>query len=247
MGGACGERGRRGTARVLRSQGPRSVLPLPLIVSPRMAAGAACCLVPLASDEGERRWREALARRAAAAHVRAAWRKQRTRTTCGPASLAVCLRALGDAEATEERVLATGDAAGAVEEAAVLRTGVTLAQAAALAQASGLVVHGHTHADSFVRVQDAADAFRAELAIEGRAVCLNYHMGVLGQSPNLRGHLSPLGGLHESTASALVLDVWLEETEPVWAPLEALVASMQEVDDASGKPRGWLVLGMADQ
>lgn len=203
-------------------------------------ARAASSLVPLASAEGERRWGEAAAGRAAAAHVRAAWQRQRTRTTCGPCSVAVCARALGLLDVTEADVLRRGVAAGVVREADVLKTGVTLAEAASIAEAAGLaarVVYAPT-------TEEAVEAFCRELARgEGCAIALNYHMTALGQgSGTLRGHVSPLGAYHQQSRSALVMDVWLEETEPVWAPVEQLMESMRGVDDASGLQRGYAVL-----
>lgn len=76
-----------------------------------------------------------------------------------------------------------------------------------------------------------------------KAVILNYDMDTLGQH-GWSGHLSPIGGYHALTDSFLIADTW-PETEPVWAPCEAVWRAACGVDGISARPRGLLVLEMA--
>lgn len=193
--------------------------------------------------QGERRWREALARGTACAGTRAAWRHQQTRTTCGPCSVSIAASASG-ARVDEAAVLRAGVLAGVIDETTVLTSGVTLAQVTALAEAvTGL--RPRDGAPRHVGPGLGVGCVRTELLNALRAdtpVLLNYHMTTLGQGDGgLRGHVSPLGGLHEPTDSALVLDCW-PDTEPVWAPIVALTDAMRGLDGASGLSRGYAVL-----
>ena len=61
-------------------------------------------------------------------------------------------------------------------------------------------------------------------------------------SPAGGGHFSPVGGYHEPSDSALVLDVARFKYPPYWVPLPALWEASLAVDDVTGLARGWFIL-----
>jgi glutathione gamma-glutamylcysteinyltransferase len=93
------------------------------------------------------------------------------------------------------------------------------------------------------RVERASiDELRADLrAARGSAsvVVASYSRRLLGQTGE--GHFSPIGGYHEASDLALLLDVARFKYPPHWVPLMRLHAAMQAVDPESGDRRGWIV------
>lgn len=124
----------------------------------------------------------------------------------------------------------------------VKREGITFGQLACLARCNGAVV-------------DARDAGRSSLAelrhavttastsAGGPHVVAAYSRAALGQTGD--GHYSPIGGYHAGSDRALVLDVARFKYPPHWVPLPTLWEAMLPKDAATGKPRGYLVLGRA--
>jgi glutathione gamma-glutamylcysteinyltransferase len=121
----------------------------------------------------------------------------------------------------------------------VRRYGLTLDEVACLARcsAAGVTVR---HA----RPEDA-DLFRAHLheaatRSDGAVLVANYSRRAVGQTGD--GHFSPIGGFHAGTDQVLVLDTARFKYPPHWMPVDLLFEAMREIDPATAKPRGWLLL-----
>lgn len=117
--------------------------------------------------------------------------------------------------------------------------GVTLDELACLARCNG--------ADARVFRPDAHDLQELRAAIRAAsrssvdpALIVGYDRGALGQTG--AGHFSPIGGYHEASDHALVLDVARFKYPPHWVPVAALHAATLPVDAATGRPRGWIAL-----
>lgn len=61
------------------------------------------------------------------------------------------------------------------------------------------------------------------------------------------GHFSPIGGYHAPSDSALVLDVARFKYPPYWVPLEQLWKASLQVDEETGRSRGWFELRAAEE
>jgi glutathione gamma-glutamylcysteinyltransferase len=85
---------------------------------------------------------------------------------------------------------------------------------------------------------------RADLEAATRShehvMIVSYARGKLGQTG--AGHHSPVGGYHRGRDLALILDVARFKYPPHWVDLPTLFSAMQEVDPATTRSRGWLVL-----
>ena len=117
--------------------------------------------------------------------------------------------------------------------------GITLDELACLARCNGAA------ATLSRATADNVTAFRATLRAAARAsadpvLIVSYDRSVLGQTGV--GHFSPIGGYHEASDHALVLDVARFKYPPHWVSVTALHAAMQALDPATGRPRGWVEL-----
>ena len=91
----------------------------------------------------------------------------------------------------------------------------------------------------------AVDHFRERVAAASRSssgpvIIVNYDRAVLGQTGS--GHYSPLGGYHEPSDRALVLDVARFKYPPHWVDVDTLWRAMLPIDESTGQSRGWIEL-----
>ena len=117
--------------------------------------------------------------------------------------------------------------------------GLTLDELACLARCNGAGTTV-TRADP-----DNLEEFRAALRVAARSpadpvLIVSYDRRALGQTGE--GHFSPIGGLHESSDHALVLDVARFKYPPHWVPVGALHLAMQAKDRVTDRARGWISL-----
>src|SRR4051812_2902661 len=121
----------------------------------------------------------------------------------------------------------------------VQEKGLTLDEVACLARCNGA-------AATTVRPGSAgAAALReailgATTAPRGPVLIASYSRAALGQTGG--GHFSPIAGYHGGRDLALILDVARFKYPPHWVPVEDLWRSMTDLDPATGRPRGWLLL-----
>lgn len=199
-------------------------------------------LVPFASDEGRRLFREALA----TGHMEGwfalseQFHTQADPAFCGLGSLVVALNALaidpgrlwkGPWRWFSEELL---DCCAPLER--VREKGISLDELACLAQCNG--------AEATV-ARGSLDDLRADVSLAARSprepvVVASYTRKGLGQTGD--GHFSPIGGYHPARDLALLLDVARFKYPPHWVPLAKLHEAMQPADSESGRPRGWVVL-----
>jgi len=162
--------------------------------------------------------------------------QQRGPTMCGPASVAMAMRALTPAVNTqEEDVLGWQNA---VPRTKILKCGATLPEIESLVRS--LDLRGtRVHADPAPSDGSLESGLlRALRRAPSALVLVNYHMTIAGQPP-FGGHFSPLGAFHAPTRRFLVLDCW-PDTAPCWIDSDALITAMRAVDSESGLSRGWL-------
>lgn len=199
--------------------------------------------IAFASSEGRRVFAEALAAGGLDAYFPLAeqFHTQADPAFCGLGSLVVALNALG----VDPGRLWKGpwrwfaedllDCCVPLEE--VRKRGLDLDELACLARCNG--------ADVELRRADANGIaeFRALIGAphsSPHVVVAAYDRRGLGQTG--AGHFSPIAGYHAGRDLALVLDVARFKYPPHWVAVERLWESMQSVDGATGKPRGYMVL-----
>ena len=173
---------------------------------------------------------------------------------CGVQSLALLLAAFecGKAVASREdikrkyqglAIFSFPETRQVITEDAIPTRGVTLEDMGRLLRGHGhrtKVYFGqHSSVDEFRRV--ALETLRHEDSSSG--IIVNYQRFLLGQSPRRTryGHHSPLGAYHEATDRFLVLDTNIVEPT-MWLKAQDLFEAMQDLDDATGKSRGFVVM-----
>jgi glutathione gamma-glutamylcysteinyltransferase len=117
--------------------------------------------------------------------------------------------------------------------------GLTLDEVACLARCSGAGVRLYrppvTDIDEFrEHVRAASSDATAPVLI------VNYSRRAVGQTGD--GHFSPVGGYHVASDRLLVLDPARFKYPPHWLPLESLFEAMRDLDSATLRSRGWLML-----
>lgn len=151
-------------------------------------------------------------------------------SVCGPASVANILRSLGDANASQSKVIEGSGVCGT----GYCIPGLTLDELAEVAQKK-------TSKKVTVVRDITLDELRAHLKRSNdpsRRYLVNFHRGLLfGKGV---GHHSPIAGYLEAEDLVLILDVngafgpWLVSSE-------RLFRAMDSVDSSNGKKRGLLV------
>lgn len=214
---------------------PSSKLPLP------------DSLVALDSAEGAKRLEGCAARKSFLSLV-SYFETQENLAYCGPASAVCVLNASGIARPVSsahgkyrlftQSNFFTPAVEKVIPASTVRRIGMTLRQLGDTLSAHGVKVQT-IHA-----TESRLDDFRREavdLLKSGEGfVLVNYLRRSIGQQSG--GHISPIGAYHASSDSFLVLDVSKYKYPPVWVPSKDLWRAMREVDSASGKSRGYILL-----
>ena len=78
-----------------------------------------------------------------------------------------------------------------------------------------------------------------------RLIGANYHLATTYGDDWDIGHFSPIGAYDAAQDRVLLLDVWKQDYEPSWLPLERLLAGMAIPSARTGALRGYLVLKRA--
>ncbi|XP_038056874.1 glutathione gamma-glutamylcysteinyltransferase-like [Patiria miniata] len=126
----------------------------------------------------------------------------------------------------------------------IQKTGTTLVDVGQL-----LVSHKH-QATMYFGQESSVDEFRC-LAVEAlrhedssAGVILNFQRYLLGQigKASKYGHHSPLCAYHKATDRFLMLDTNVGKPK-LWLKTEDLFHAMQDVDVATGKSRGFVIMG----
>jgi glutathione gamma-glutamylcysteinyltransferase len=205
-------------------------------------------VIPFSSPEGRRLFREALAAGTLEGYFPLAeqFHTQAEPAFCGLGTLVIVLNALaidpgrlwrGPWRWYSEELL---DCCRPLE--VVRREGLTLEDLACLARCNG--ASAELRRPPAASIEDLRrDLAQAAAAPEGRHLVLGYDRAVLGQTGG--GHYSPLGGYHAGRDLALLLDVARFKYPPHWVPVPLLSEAMQPADPATGRPRGYVVLGRA--
>jgi hypothetical protein len=142
-----------------------------------------------------------------------AFRPQKYRSFCGPATIETVLRAYGEVGADQARIFPSVSS-----KLDTFYSGMSLAELAALAQSVGLKTE-ITYADALT-----LDSFRARLqanlARAGDFVVVNYDRRVLKQSG--AGHISSVAAYDRSRDAFLVLDEAAYRYPFTWVPTSLL-------------------------
>lgn len=193
-------------------------------------------LVAIDSPEGQ----EIAARATATADLAAlkrAWESQELGSWCGVASGTIAVNALGG-HVTQDDLLAT-DADGVKGFWGVTFGGMTLSELAAILRAHGFAAATHHAEDTDL------EGFRSllvdSLMRSSDVAIVNYHRtGVNQEGP---GHLSPVGAYDELSDRFLILDTASYKYPWVWVNAETLYRAANTPDPASGRSRGYLLVG----
>lgn len=214
-------------------------------------------LVPFASAEGRRLFREALAAGTMEGYFPLAeqFHTQAEPAFCGLGTLVIVLNAL----AIDPGRLWRGPWRWYSEELldccrpldVVRREGITLDDFACLARCNGARAQvwrpaaagfaGPEHAT----LEEFRDALRRVCSTtEGPHLVAAYDRAGLEQTGS--GHYSPVAGWHEERDLALLLDVARFKYPPHWVPVPMLFSAMHALDPATGRSRGYLLLERSD-
>ncbi|GAA6010614.1 hypothetical protein JCM11491_002994 [Sporobolomyces phaffii] len=124
----------------------------------------------------------------------------------------------------------------------IAEVGLTLSEFACLARCNGLratVVSPGPPGNDLARFR--RDLKRASTG--GATMALSYSRRALGQTGT--GHFSPIGAYSERDDHVLVLDVARFKYPSYWIPVQLAYESMRPIDDATGQPRGYVMLDVA--
>jgi hypothetical protein len=147
------------------------------------------------------------------APLTSAFRPQKYRSFCGPATIETVLRAYGHSQVNQARVFPSFSS-----KVDTFYTGMSLAELAQLAQSAGLRTE-IAYADSL-----DLETFRARLKTNlehpGDFVVVNYDRRVLKQAG--AGHISPIAAYDESRDAFLVLDEASYRYPFTWVPASLL-------------------------
>lgn len=157
---------------------------------------------------------------------------------CGVASGVTVLKAFG--RQTSQSEFFTPEASAVRSRWQVTFGGMTLDELAGLLGAHGIETKA-THGDAL-----SLDAFRTiverNLGAAGDFLLVNYQRQNLDQEGS--GHISPVAAYNASADQVLVLDTASFKYPYTWVPVELLYDALQDVDPASGRPRGILELSL---
>lgn len=128
-------------------------------------------------------------------------------------------------------------------EERIQRIGIHLEEFNRMAQCQGLSSKMYRPSaaatvDDFRRDVVEILTYQANDDTDNGVVVASFSRQALGQTGD--GHFSPIAAYHED--KVLVLDVARFKYQPYWVSVEALYHSMQYLDEATQKPRGWFVL-----
>jgi len=193
-------------------------------------------LVADGSPEGERLLATSSATADLAA-LRRAFTAQRYGSYCGAASAVTVLNAEG--ASLDQRTVFTPEARAARSGLETFFGGMSLPELGGILAAHGKEVHVRHAAES--SLEDFRRESRENLARPGDYVIVNYLRPAVEQEGS--GHLSPLAAYDGATDRFLVLDVAAHKYPPVWIEAARLFSAMDTVDRASGKSRGYLLVG----
>jgi hypothetical protein len=147
------------------------------------------------------------------AALTSAFRPQKYRSFCGPATIETVLRAYGHSQANQASVFPSFSS-----KVDTFYTGMSLAELAQLAQATGLRTE-ITYADA-LDLETFRARLKANLEQPGDFVVVNYDRRVLNQAG--AGHISPIAAYDESRDAFLVLDEAAYRYPFTWIPAPLL-------------------------
>ncbi|MFW6342968.1 MAG: phytochelatin synthase family protein [Halothiobacillaceae bacterium] len=178
---------------------------------------------------------------------------ERELTFCGVATAAMTLNALDVKPPPSPEIhpfsvfdqynLFTAEALAVKSVGEIQRSGLTLAEVAAILRSHGVKV-AVRHAGEAPLEQFRREA-RAALAGDGSIVTVNFARAGLGMEGP--GHHSPLAAYDAESDRFLMMDVARYEWPPSWVRAEDLYNAMNTRDDDAGKTRGWLVVRKGGQ
>jgi hypothetical protein len=203
-------------------------------------------LIALGGEEGHALLAEADAR-ASLVPLMMHFTTQRSPVSCGPATMAMLLNALGLPRPPVARVpgrrmfdqdnVFSPEVEAVVTRRHVERKGMSLRQFGGALGAHAIDVDvRHAEHSTLEAFREAAVACPGRT---GRFVIANYERSILGQERC--GHISPLGAYHAASDRFLVLDVARYRYPPVWVRASELFAAMntRPVD----MTRGYVLVG----
>jgi hypothetical protein len=147
------------------------------------------------------------------AALASAFRPQKYRSFCGPATIETVLRAYGHSQASQANVFPSFSS-----KVDTFYTGMSLAELAQLAQSAGLQTQ-IAYADS-LDLENFRARLKSNLGQPGDFVVVNYDRRVLNQAG--AGHISPIAAYDQSRDAFLVLDEAAYRYPFTWIPASLL-------------------------
>jgi hypothetical protein len=169
------------------------------------------------------------------------YERQEKLTFCSVASSCIAMNALLGYDAHDQDKFFSKPTIAAIRaQSDVEVSGMTLAQlGSVLLEYRVSVVMRHAEDET---LEDFRNYAVANLRRPKDFMIVNYRREVLGQ--NRGGHFSPLAAWHEASDRFLVLDTADYKYPPMWVPAGMLFAAMADVDQSSGRSRGYLAISL---
>ncbi|ORY48887.1 Phytochelatin-domain-containing protein [Rhizoclosmatium globosum] len=130
----------------------------------------------------------------------------------------------------------------------VRQSGITFDQFSSLASSNGLNVSGkriQSSSHTLTTKQEFINDLRRVCSGSGEQMVVSFCRKMLGQTGD--GHFSPVGCFHEETGMVLVLDVARFKYPSYFVHVDVLYEAMKPADKATGKSRGYFVLGKKEE
>jgi hypothetical protein len=168
--------------------------------------------------------------------------RQEKLTFCSVASSCIAMNALLGYDALDQDKFFNKPTIAAIrKQSDVEVNGMTLAQlGSVLLEYRVAVVMRHVEDETLEEFRKYAIT---NLRRPNDFIVVNYRREVLGQ--NRGGHFSPLAAWHEASDRFLVLDTADYKYPAMWVPAAMLFAAMADVDQSSGRSRGYLAVSLS--
>ncbi|VDM99473.1 unnamed protein product [Thelazia callipaeda] len=122
----------------------------------------------------------------------------------------------------------------------IKKSGITLLQFTCLAECNKLCTTLKYAESGEDFLHDLRGTVKRCMAADDIILVVSYNRQVLGQTG--AGHFSPLGAYHEDTDQVLIMDVARFKYPPHWVPLTVIRDAMLNIDQTTGKPRGFVTM-----
>lgn len=117
--------------------------------------------------------------------------------------------------------------------------GITLDQFICISKCNGLTANVHRMSDN-PNFDDFKQLLSRITKIDEEILVVSYSRKALGQTGS--GHFASIGGYHPTKEMVLLFDTARFKYPPHWVPIDTLWQAMKDIDEETGRPRGYVTL-----